>query len=373
MLTHKQVESRVIVDCAGFIKHNQHSCNPLGPITEHLGRKVLDEKKPSTDAQLPHGAHAVNGVAANHDDADSTKPPPVASGITTELIPEQYPHCRSIVRGFCLYLKKWVELEVDEIEDIEWNEDAFAKLVMSPARKRLIRALVKEQSSSQRDFDDVIQGKGQGLIMLLSGPPGTGKTLTGESIADALRRPLYYVSASELGDSIVDIEKSLTKVFALAARFHSIMLLDEADAFLEKRTDEVSPEATQRNKRVAAFLRLLEYYKGTLILTTNRHITFDEAFSSRIHLRLYFKALDATARKQIWANLLGDSIGDNDLELLSQIEINGREIKNVVKMARLLARNEGGELNFGHIKDVMEVMEVAVGQVDRIAGSASDH
>lgn len=82
----------------------------------------------------------------------------------------------------------------------------------------------------------------------LSGPPGTGKTLTGESIADALRRPLYYVAASELGDSIQDIEKSLTKVFDLAARFHSIMLLDEADAFLEKRTDEMSPEATARNK-----------------------------------------------------------------------------------------------------------------------------
>lgn len=88
------------------------------------------------------------------------------------------------------------------------------------------------------------------------------------------------MTASELGDRIEDIEKSLTKVFSLAHRWHSVVLIDEADAFLEKRTDEMSPEARERSKRVAAFLRLLEYYKGLL-------------FPSRWFLRMVLTWVDA--------------------------------------------------------------------------------
>lgn len=44
-----------------------------------------------------------------------------------------------------------------------------------------------------------------------------------------------------------------------------------------------------RNATVSVFLRMLEYYKGILFLTTNRIGTFDEAFKSRIHLSLFCK------------------------------------------------------------------------------------
>lgn len=47
--------------------------------------------------------------------------------------------------------------------------------------KELILALTESQVENKDEFDDVIQGKGKGMIMLLSGPPGVGKTLTAES------------------------------------------------------------------------------------------------------------------------------------------------------------------------------------------------
>lgn len=47
--------------------------------------------------------------------------------------------------------------------------------------KELILALTESQVENKDGFDDVIQGKGKGMIMLLSGPPGVGKTLTAES------------------------------------------------------------------------------------------------------------------------------------------------------------------------------------------------
>lgn len=165
------------------------------------------------------------------------------------ISPESF--CRSVVRGYDLTSKAWAEFELKNIVDIKWNKNAFDALVIPPARKRLLEALVKQQQMNKADaaFDDVVQGKGQGLIMLLAGPPGTGKTLTAESIADRLHLPLYAVSASELGDTSKEIENYFGQILRLAASWDAVLLIDEADAFLEKRVD--TPEARDRNKRVA--------------------------------------------------------------------------------------------------------------------------
>lgn len=96
--------------------------------------------------------------------------------------------------------------------------------------------------------------------MLLTGPPGTGKTLTAESIADRLQLPLYAVSANELGDTAKEIEGRFNEVLRLAGDWNAVLLLDEADAFLEKRVD--SPESRDRNKRVAGKTYLQPAYNG---------------------------------------------------------------------------------------------------------------
>lgn len=48
------------------------------------------------------------------------------------------------------------------------------------------------------------------------------------------------------------------------------------------------------------FLRVLEYYEGILFLTTNRVGDFDEAFISRIHMALYYPALNWQQTANIW-------------------------------------------------------------------------
>lgn len=48
------------------------------------------------------------------------------------------------------------------------------------------------------------------------------------------------------------------------------------------------------------FLRVLEYYNGLLFLTTNRPGALDEAFKSRIHLKLYYPPLDFEQTRDIW-------------------------------------------------------------------------
>jgi len=85
------------------------------------------------------------------------------------------------------------EFNVDGVSDIEFNEDAFARLVLAQGYKEIIHAFVGEQLSRDGGtFDDIIKGKGQGFIMLLSGEPGVGKTLTAESGSSCLTLSLHH-------------------------------------------------------------------------------------------------------------------------------------------------------------------------------------
>jgi hypothetical protein len=63
---------------------------------------------------------------------------------------------------------------------VPWNKKAFERLVLDKETKDLLRALVDVRMSDSKKMDDLVAGKGNGLIMLLHGSPGTGKSLTAE-------------------------------------------------------------------------------------------------------------------------------------------------------------------------------------------------
>lgn len=89
--------------------------------------------------------------------------------------------CTPFVRGFCLREQEWDNFSIDGIEDVEFNTNPFDSLVLPDGYKELILAFVESQLKDGDSFEDVINGKGGGLVVLLSGVPGVGKTLTAES------------------------------------------------------------------------------------------------------------------------------------------------------------------------------------------------
>ncbi|CAG8946684.1 unnamed protein product [Penicillium salamii] len=269
-----------------------------------------------------------------------------------------------VVLGFAFSEKLWLEFTISGISDIEWDQDAFGSLVLPTNQKSIVKALVESHTfHAAENIDDVIQGKGKGLVAVLHGPPGTGKTLTAEGIAELLRRPLYMVSAGELGTDSRTLEAELNKILDIAHSWGAVLLLDEADVFLEKRTIH----DIHRNALVSIFLRLLEYFQGILFLTTNRVETFDDAFQSRIHVALRYGDLTTKAKRSIWKMFLERvralegvrtaTFTDADYDMLSRHTLNGRQIKNSVRTAQALAVNEKSPLAMEHIKRVLEVAE----------------
>jgi len=97
-----------------------------------------------------------------------------------------------------------------------------------------------------------------------------------------------------------DLEEQLSRVFQLASHWNAILLLDEADVFVEQR----AMHDIYRNEVVCTFLRTLEYYEGIMFLTTNRVQTFDDAITSRIHLMMKYEPLSPDYRRIVWQSRL---------------------------------------------------------------------
>ncbi|KAF2203367.1 P-loop containing nucleoside triphosphate hydrolase protein [Delitschia confertaspora ATCC 74209] len=259
--------------------------------------------------------------------------------------------------------KKWMDLQVDNISPIRWNKEIFETLSIDSQSKELILALVKNKIDAGK-ATDMVTNKGNGLIILLHGGPGTGKTLTAEGVAEIAKKPLYRVTCGDIGTEPQNVEQYLQKVFHLGKIWDCVVLLDEADVFLEQR----SLADLSRNALVSVFLRTLEYYDGILILTSNRVGTFDEAFKSRIQVSLHYDKLDFHQRQQIWKNFINRlDMLDEDIdteELLSNVankkklakhEMNGRQIRNAITTARQLALFREETLGIKHLEQAIHV------------------
>ncbi|KAF2190363.1 putative AAA family ATPase, partial [Zopfia rhizophila CBS 207.26] len=323
------VEGRIIIDCEAYFQNMEGE------------RLHLDD--------LPTSPLDILAISE----------PQITEFITFEvprLSEEQLLLCHTLLRGYCLATKTWAIFDLECISGIRWDDEAFPSLILPGDYKELILAFVESQFQHKQNFDDVIAGKGQGVVILLSGGPGLGKTLTAEALAEKLRTPLYSVSAGELGSSSGSIEVILENILQLVTMWNAVLLLDEADIFLQQR----DLKDLERNRVVAIFLRMLEYYKGVLFLTTNRVATLDSAFESRIHLTLHYPDLDLAAKRRIWTNLLQLSkrpldIEEKELDELARYDLNGRQIKNVVKTAWLLADRYNKPVTADNLKTVLRI------------------
>lgn len=112
------------------------------------------------------------------------------------------------------------------------------------------------------------------------------------------------------------------------------------------------------------FLRKLEYFRGILFLTSNRMRFIDVAFQSRISIGVSFEHMDSDTRRQIWLNFFGRFHSSNrearkeltnQIDVIQRWELNGRQIRNILRLAESLAFAEEqrrGTLRFRHVERI---------------------
>jgi SpoVK/Ycf46/Vps4 family AAA+-type ATPase len=168
---------------------------------------------------------------------------------------------------------------------------------------------------------EALKARGHGTLCFY-GAPGTGKTALGEHISRALGKPLIVKQASDLISKFVgETEQNMAKMFAEAEAEKAVLLLDEADSFLQdRRGAQRSYEVTEVNE----MLQQMERYNGIFVCTTNLLDRIDQAALRRFTFKIKFKPLTAVQREKMFITeaLAGDAskLGDTLRVRLAKLE-----------------------------------------------------
>jgi len=197
------------------------------------------------------------------------------------------------------------------------------------------------------------------------------------------------LTSSDIGADPEMIENILSDRFKTASSWEAVLLIDEADVFMERR----SSSDLNRNCLVAGFLRALEFYDGILFLTTNRVGTFDDAFISRIHVKLYYPDFTDEERQRVWQTFIDKLMKDRGRSIRVSIDAkdfikgkqmrdmkwNGREIRNAFQTAVALAEydaetDEEGKilLKDTHLSSIIDMSKDFKEYLDDMHGADED-
>ncbi|MDR7378872.1 SpoVK/Ycf46/Vps4 family AAA+-type ATPase [Rhodoferax ferrireducens] len=142
-----------------------------------------------------------------------------------------------------------------------------------------------------------LQARGHGTLCFY-GAPGTGKTALAEHIAQALAKPLIIKQASDLMSKYVgETEQKMAAMFKEAEAEKAVLLLDEADSFLQDRR---GAQRTYEVTEVNEMLQGMERYRGIFVCTTNLLDRIDQAALRRFTFKIQFKPLLRTQRETMF-------------------------------------------------------------------------
>jgi SpoVK/Ycf46/Vps4 family AAA+-type ATPase len=151
-----------------------------------------------------------------------------------------------------------------------------------------------------------LQARGHGSLCF-HGAPGSGKSALAAHIAQALGKPLRIRQASDLMSKYVgETEQNMAAMFAQAEREGAVLLLDEADSFLQdRRGAQRHYEVTEVNE----MLQGMERFRGIFICTTNLMDQLDAAALRRFAFKVKFLPLRREQREAMFTTeaLAGDT------------------------------------------------------------------
>lgn len=155
-------------------------------------------------------------------------------------------------------------------------------------------------STADVDLTQITQGLKEATVarLCLYGVPGTGKTAWANDLGKQLGKRVIVKRCSDLLNCYLGLtEKQIAEAFREAKSENAILVIDEADSFLQKRSSaHHSWEVTQVNE----MLTQIEHFEGIFIATTNALDAMDEACLRRFDLKIKFDYLDSEKAKALF-------------------------------------------------------------------------
>lgn len=176
-------------------------------------------------------------------------------------------------------------------------------------------------STADTDLIQVANGiaKSKTGRLCLYGVPGTGKSAWAKHLGTLLNKKVIIKRASDLLNCYLGVtEQKIAAAFAEAKREEAILVIDEADSFLQKRSKaHQNWEVSQVNE----MLTQIEAFQGIFVATTNNLDMMDEACLRRFDLKVKFDYLESEKAKTLFKNYCQETCPNEPIseELLNEV------------------------------------------------------
>lgn len=233
-------------------------------------------------------------------------------------------------------------------EDIVLAEDALQQLKEISARVRFGHQVLEHGGFGKK------LSSGKGIAALFAGPSGTGKTMAAEVIANDLNLDLYRIDLSRVVSKYIgETEQNLERIFNAAVRSNAVLLFDEADSLLGKRSAVHDAHDRYANMEISYLLQKMEQHEGITILTTNLRGNIDDAFLRRLAFLVQFPFPEEDARLKIWKRVWPrETVVDGAVDfeaLANRFRLSGGNISNIGLSAAFLAAEQARPVGMADI------------------------
>jgi SpoVK/Ycf46/Vps4 family AAA+-type ATPase len=202
---------------------------------------------------------------------------------------------------------------------------------------------------------EALRVRGHGTLCFY-GAPGTGKTALAEHMARALDRPLLIKQASDLMSKFVgETEQNMAAMFAEAEAEKAVLLLDEADSFLQDRR---GAQRTYEVTEVNEMLQGMERFNGIFVCTTNLLDRIDPAALRRFTFKIQFKPLTGAQREAMFVT---EALGRDAARLTTEAR---------ARLARLDQLCPG---DFAAVKRQTEILATELGPEEFLEQLEAEH
>jgi SpoVK/Ycf46/Vps4 family AAA+-type ATPase len=195
------------------------------------------------------------------------------------------------------------------------------------------------------DLDKICQrfNENSTAKICLYGPPGTGKTAFAHHVAKVLGKSILVKRASDiLSKWVGEAEKNIANMFEEATQNGQILLLDEADSFLQERQSAGQAwEVTQVNEMLVQ----MEVFNGIFIASTNLRESLDAASLRRFDFKIKFDFMTRDQSLQLFSQVLQENglpveliSEDHKKELFKMDKLTAGDFATVIRQSLCLSQ-----------------------------------